>query len=95
MSVFFLAEIKTIIDDNLYSEYIEKAAPIIKKHGGEYIFRSEQLNPISGDWDLKRIILIRFASKEKVQECFQSNEYKGIVHLRENSTISKAMIIEE
>ena len=95
MSVFFLAEIKTIIDDNLYSEYIEKAAPIIKKHGGEYIFRSEQLNPISGDWDLNRIILIRFVSKEKLLECFQSNEYKGLAHLREKSTVSKALIIEE
>lgn len=95
MSVFFLAEIKAILDENMYREYIEKVAPIIKKHGGEYILRSEQLYPISGDWGLKRIILIRFATKKKVRECFQSDDYKGIVHLRENSTVSKAMIIEE
>ena len=95
MSVFFLAEIKTILDDSMYSEYIEKAEPIINKHGGAYIFRSEQLKPISGDWNLERIILIRFESKEQVRECFQSDEYKRIAHLRENSTISKAMMIEE
>ena len=95
MSVFFLAEIKNITDNNLYREYIEKTASIIEKHGGEYILRSEQLIPISGDWDLKRIILIRFADKEKLRECFQSDEYKEIAHLRENSTVSKAIMIEE
>ena len=95
MSVFFLAEIQAISDENMYREYVQKAAPIIKKHGGEYIFKSEKLYPISGNWDLKRIILIRFASKENVRECFQSDDYKSIVHLRENSTVSKAMIIEQ
>jgi uncharacterized protein (DUF1330 family) len=94
MPVFFLAEIEKITDDNLYRRYIEKAAPIIKQYGGEYIFRSEQLKPISGDWDLKRIVLIRFESIEKLQECFQSNEYKKIAHLREDATVSKAIVIK-
>lgn len=95
MPVFFLAEVKEITDEEMYIEYIGKAAPVIKKYGGEYIFRSEQLYPISGDWDLKRILLIRFADREKVRECFQSEEYREIAHLRENSIVSKAIIIEE
>ena len=40
MSVFFLAGITKILDDKMYKEYIEKASPIIKKYGGEYIFKS-------------------------------------------------------
>ena len=95
MSVFFMAEIESITDEKLYSEYIEKTTSIIKKYGGEYVLRSQCLNPISGDWNLKRIILIRFASKDKIRECFQSKEYKEIAHLRENSTTSKAIVIEE
>ena len=95
MSVFFMAEIESITDEKLYSEYIEKTTPIIKKYGGEYVLRSQSLNPISGDWKIKRIILIRFASRDNIQECFRSNEYKEIAHLRENSTVSKAILIEE
>ena len=90
-----MAEIEVITDDNRYSEYIQRATPIIKKYGGEYILRSQFLKPISGDWNLKRIILIQFTSKGKLQECFQSNEYKEIAHLRESSTVSKAIMIEE
>ncbi len=95
MSVFFLAEIKKVTNEKMYGEYTEKASPIISRFGGEYVFKSEQLIPMSGDWELKRIILIHFDNKEKIQECFQSDEYKEIAHLRENSTISKALIIED
>lgn len=95
MPIFFLAEIQSILDATMYTEYIEKAAPIIKKYGGEYIFRSDQISPISGEWDLKRIILIKFPGKDKIVQCFQSDEYRKIAPLRENSTISKAIIIEE
>ena len=95
MPVFFMAEIESITDEKLYSEYIEKTTPIIEKYGGEYVLRSQSLNPISGDWSLKRIILIRFTNKDKIQECFHSNEYREIAHLRESSTVSKAIVIEE
>jgi uncharacterized protein (DUF1330 family) len=95
MAVFFLAQTEKVLDEKMYSEYIEKAVAIIEKYGGEYVFRSEQLYPISGNWDLRRIILIRFVNKNKLQECFQSNDYKEIAHLREKSTVSKAIMIEE
>lgn len=95
MPIFFLAEIESVQDTAMYDEYIGKATPIIKKYGGEYVFRSNHLNPMSGKWDLKRMILIKFPCKDKVMQCFQSDEYRRIAHLRENSTISKAIIIEE
>ena len=96
MSVFFLVEYKKITDVKMYREYAEKVSNIIRRYGGEYVFKSERLNPIPpGDWEIKRIVLIRFDNKEKIQDCFQSDEYKEIAHLRENSSISKVLIIEE
>jgi len=95
MSAFFLIEITTISDDESYGIYIEKVASIINKYGGEYIFKSKQLTPVSGEWDTKRIILIRFENKNMLRKVFQSEEYKKIAHLREQSTESKAIIIED
>lgn len=95
MSAFFLIEIAQVTDAEQYNLYIEKTAPIITSYGGEYIFRSEQLTPVSGEWNIKRIILIRFENKETLMKCFRSKEYKAIVHLRVQSTESKAVIIED
>ncbi|MBU1045251.1 MAG: DUF1330 domain-containing protein [Candidatus Omnitrophica bacterium] len=95
MSVYFLAEITEITDEKMYQEYIKKAKPIVGKFGGKYVLKSDKLIPVTGDWDLEKIILINFESKEKIQECFQSKEYKAIKHLRIDSTESRALIVEE
>jgi len=95
MSVYFLAEIEEINDVAMYQEYVERAAPIIIKFGGKYLIKSEKLETITKDWCLIRIILIEFENKSKLKHCFQSEEYKKIKHLRENSVKSKAVIIEQ
>ena len=95
MSAFFLVEINKVSDAEKYGLYIEKVASIINKHGGEYIFKSEQLTPVSGDWNTKKIILMRFESKEMLTKFYQSEEYKKIAPLRKESTESKAIIIED
>lgn len=95
MAVFFLAEIESISDPDTYDRYKEKVAPVVRKYGGEYIIRSDKLRVISGSWNAERVILLRFDSRERLQSCFGSSEYREIAHLREHSTVSKAMIIEE
>ena len=94
MSVYFLAEIEKINDDKMYREYIKKAKPIIDSFGGKYIFKSERLNPLAGNWNVMRIILIEFENINKLKDCFQSEEYQKVKHLRENSVLSKGIIIE-
>ncbi|MFH1061489.1 MAG: DUF1330 domain-containing protein [Candidatus Omnitrophota bacterium] len=95
MSVYFLAEITKIIDKEMYQEYIQKARLIVLKFGGKYMLKSDKLIPVTGDWDLEKIILINFPSKEKMRKCFQSAEYNAVKHLRINSTESKSLVIEE
>ena len=94
MPVFFLAEIE-VLDQEKYNAYIEKAPHIIRQYGGEYIFRSDHIVPVSGNWAPNRLILIRFNSKADIQRCFGSKEYLRIKHLREQSTKSRSVIIDQ
>jgi uncharacterized protein (DUF1330 family) len=93
MPDFFLIEITKINDAEMFGTYLEETGPIIKKYGGEYIFKSKKLIPVSGDWDTKKIILIRFENKDMLKNFYQSEEYKKIAPLRKESTESKAVII--
>jgi uncharacterized protein (DUF1330 family) len=65
MAAFFLAEIESIHDRAKYDQYIERVAPVIQKFDGEYVLGSDKLIPVSGSWTAKRVILIRFESKEQ------------------------------
>ena len=94
MPSFFLAEIE-VLDHRKYQEYIDRASEIVQKYGGEYVFRSGSIIPVSGDWAPRRLVLIRFNSRTDMHMCFDSEEYHEIKHLREQSTKSRAVIIEQ
>jgi uncharacterized protein (DUF1330 family) len=93
MPVFFLAEID-VFDIEKYNSYIEKASHIVRLYGGEYVFRSDHIVPVSGNWTPRRLVMIQFKNKTDIQRCFGSKEYLQIKYLREQSTESRSVIID-
>jgi uncharacterized protein (DUF1330 family) len=93
MPAYFLAEIE-VENPEMYQQYVERASRVVKRYGGRYVFRSGSIYPVSGDWSPKRMILIEFDSKERILECFSSEEYGKISPLRKRSTKSRAVIVE-
>ena len=84
-----------MLDPRKYQEYVDGASEIVQKYGGEYVFRSGSIIPVSGDWAPRRLVLIRFNSNTDMDMCFDSEEYLEIKHLREQSTKSRAVIIKQ
>ena len=77
-----------------YLAYIKAVKPIVSKYHGRYIVCSERITALSPDWNPKRVIVIEFDTREQLEMCFSSKEYKQIAFLRENSVDSRAIIIE-
>ena len=78
----------------LYEEYMGRVPDVIKKYNGRYIIRSSNITPATNDWTPDRIILIEFDSMDQLTQCFTSEEYKKIAPLREKSTKTRSIIIE-
>jgi uncharacterized protein (DUF1330 family) len=93
MAVYLIIEI-AVKDREMYLQYVERVPAIIEKHGGRYLARGGEITPLMGDWNPERIILIEFDSDDQIKKCFASSEYLEIAPLRENSTISKSIIVE-
>lgn len=93
MSLYMIIEIK-VRDQELYSEYVQNVYDIVTKYGGRYLARSGTITPVSKNWNPERIIIIEFQNKEQMQRCFQAPEYIEIAPIREQSTTSKAIIVE-
>ncbi len=93
MPAYLILEI-AIRNKEEYVQYIEKVPAIIKKFGGRYLVRGGKVTPFSGNWNPERIVVIEFTTMEQLQKCFNSPEYREIAPLREQSTISKAIVVE-
>lgn len=97
MACFFIIDV--YIDESKgrgsYDDYIEKVKPIVEKYGGEYIARTENVTSLSPLRKPDRVIIIKFPSREKLDACFASDEYRRIMHERVDSVDARALILEE
>jgi uncharacterized protein (DUF1330 family) len=93
IKVIFVVIIEEISNLEMYESYIRQVVKIIESNGGEYMARSNKILPFTGPRP-ERSVVIGFGSMEEAKNCFYSEEYEKIKHLRENSTKSRAFFIE-
>lgn len=65
-----------------YREYLERAEPLVRGIGGEFLetYRTEAAS--QGDFDPDLIFFGRYPSEASLMEMLQSAEYQAISHLR-------------
>jgi uncharacterized protein (DUF1330 family) len=93
MSVQVIIDIK-VVDQEMYSEYIEKVPPIVRKFGGRYLARGGKITTLFGTWHPERMILLEFDNVSQVKTWLSSPEYARVACLREGSTLTNAIMIE-
>jgi uncharacterized protein (DUF1330 family) len=93
MPVYMIIDV-TIRDDGLYSQYVDSVAEVVERYGGRYLVRGGEVIRLSGNWLPQRMILIRFETMEQLHRCFESAEYLALAPLREQSTESRAIVVE-
>ena len=77
-----------------YKEYVSKVKSVVEKFGGEYLVRGGEMNIIEGDWPNERNIVIKFPSREKAMEWYNSEEYKPIRQIRHDNAVSNSVIVD-
>lgn len=71
MSYYFIVTVSLSSDaDTPYDSYIREVKPIVEKHGGEYLVRTNEVVPLSSGWKPDRVIVIRFPSREAWNAAF-------------------------
>ncbi len=93
MSAYLLANI-TVNNPENYKEYVEKVKSVVEKFDGEYLVRGGEMSVIEGDWPHKRNIVIKFPSREKAMEWYNSEEYKSVKKIRLDNSEGSNIIIK-
>lgn len=93
MPAYMIIEIQ-VLDAEVYGRYVESVREVVESFGGRYLARGGKITPISGQWRPERVILIEFDNLDQVHACFRSAEYARLGPLREQSAISRAIVVE-
>jgi uncharacterized protein (DUF1330 family) len=93
MPVYLIIEV-TIHDQDLYGEYTSQVPAVVEKYSGRYLVRGGEVVAVAGGWRPERLVLVEFESMELVQDFLASPEYLELVALRQQSSTSRAIIVE-
>ena len=83
-----------ILDPAGYEEYKKLAGSTVEKYGGNYIVRGGKTEVLEGDWDPKRIVILKFDSIQRAKEWLNSEEYREPRKMRHRTARTRMIVVE-
>jgi uncharacterized protein (DUF1330 family) len=71
-----------IRDRERYGRYAAAFLPVLKQYGGRLLVSEEQPEPLEGDWDGRKLVLLAFDDREAALRWAGSPEYQEIAKHR-------------
>ena len=93
MAAYIIAEIE-VTDPEVFEQYRSQVSGTIERYGGEYLVRGGAVEKAEGDWNPKRLVILRFDSMARAKEWYDSDEYRGPKALRHQSANSNIVLVE-
>ena len=93
MSAYLLVNVD-IKDNEKYKEYLKATPSIIKKFGGKFLVRGGDFEVYEGNWNPKRLVVVKFESMQKAKQFYDSPEYNAVKELRQSSAYTEWVFVE-
>ena len=93
MAAYVVVQI-AIDDAARYEEYRRKAPPSIAAYGGRYIVRGGASEPLEGDWQPPRLVILEFPDAARARAWWASPEYAEAKAIRQSCARSEMLLIE-
>jgi uncharacterized protein (DUF1330 family) len=81
-------------DPVAYEDYKRQVPPFIRKHGGEYLVRGGAHEVLEGDWQMKRVVVLRFPDRAAVHAFMDDPEYLPVMQLRHRIAHTDMVMVE-
>jgi uncharacterized protein (DUF1330 family) len=94
MPAYVIADVKQITDPAVYKEYLTRITPMIHAHGGKFLVLGGSPQPLQGDWNANRIVVIEFENLGKAKTWWESKGQREMQMLRRQSTDTDIILVE-
>lgn len=77
MTTYLVGRI-AIHDRERYGRYAAAFMPVLKQYGGRLLVSEENPEPLEGEWDGRKLVLLAFESRDAALRWSNSPEYQEI-----------------
>ena len=88
----YLISTMTIHDPETYRKYTSGTPPTVKRHGGRFLTRGEEVVTIEGEPFKERMVIMEFPSRAHVEAWMSDPEYVALAQHRYASSTGRVII---
>ena len=93
MAAFLVSDV-SIRDADAFQTYRTRAADSIARHGGRYLVRGGDVDPLEGTWSPRTIIVVEFPSMEQAHAWYRSPEYASALDVRDKALSRNLILVD-
>ena len=93
MAGYMIADVD-VTDPEGFEEYRKLVSATIEAYGGRYVVRGGAVEPVEGEWNPRRLVIIEFESVARAKEWYYSPEYADPKDMRHQSANTNAIFVE-
>jgi len=84
----------SIQDRIAYQEYEADFMPTLEPYGGVLVAISDEPAVLEGEWSPERVVVLRFDSRQRALDWYQSSEYQQLAVLRRAMSTGTDILID-
>ena len=88
----YVIAMMSIHDPETYRKYTDKTPPTVRKYGGRFLTRGEDVTTLEGEPYRDRMVILEFPSKADVEQWLSDPDYQEAAVFRKASSISLSLL---
>jgi uncharacterized protein (DUF1330 family) len=92
-SAYIIANVD-VQDAQQYEEYKRLSGIAMQAHGAEVCTRGGKVEVLEGDWQPRRVVILKFPSVEQARQFYGSAEYSAARKAREGIAVMRMVLVE-
>lgn len=93
MPAYVIVEI-SIHDPVAYEDYKKLTPAAIAAYDGKFVVRGGQAEPLEGEWQPERIVILEFPTVERAKEWWSSEIYTEAKIIRQRAATTKMLVVQ-
>ena len=91
----YVVSMMTINNPETYKQYTNRTPPIVKKYGGKFLTRGEDITCVEGKEYEGRMVILEFLDKASVEAWFADPEYQEAMQFRHAASTMNYLLLQE
>lgn len=94
MATYLFVDIK-VTDLSKFKEYARAVQSTVEAYGGSYLCKWGVSEALEGEWNVNRIVLVKFGTADQARAWWTSEEYRPLKALRREASTTRVLLVDD